>query len=109
MESCLQVQLWCADRNKSPQLILGSCVLMALSRSLLGQEFEENWWSYLCLQVFRHSWEIISFLAVFVYVVLWPTISSGHRGEIRRLLFQAATGLLCPMCSCLGSSEPEQW
>ena len=53
-----------------PQLILGSCVPMALVVSLLGQEFEEKWWSYLCSKVCRHSWETSSLLAVFVYVVL---------------------------------------
>jgi hypothetical protein len=45
---------------------------MALVVSLLGQEFEEKWWSYPCLQVCRHSWETSSLLAVIVYVVLWP-------------------------------------
>jgi hypothetical protein len=29
------------------QLFLGSCVLMALGGSLLGQEFEQKWWSEL--------------------------------------------------------------
>jgi hypothetical protein len=46
-----------------PQLILGSCFLMALGGYLLGQEFEEKWWSYLCWQVSRHSWETSSLLA----------------------------------------------
>ena len=49
-----------------PQLILGSRVLMALGGSLLGQEFEEKCWSYLCSQVCRHFWETISILVVFV-------------------------------------------
>ena len=43
-----------------PRLFLGSCVLMALSGSLLGQEFEQKWWSYLCSQVCLHSWETSS-------------------------------------------------
>ena len=42
------------------------CPLMALGRSLLGQEFEEKCWSYLCSQVCRHFWETISILVVFV-------------------------------------------
>jgi hypothetical protein len=48
-----------------PQLILGSCVLMTLGGSLLGLEFEEKWWCYLCLQVW-HSLETCSLLVVFV-------------------------------------------
>ena len=39
----------------------------------------EEWWSYLCSQVCRHSWETSSLLVVFVYVALWHRISSGHR------------------------------
>ena len=48
----------------------------------MGQEFEEKWWSYLCLQVCRHSWETSSILAVFVYVALWHRISSGRRQRL---------------------------
>jgi hypothetical protein len=59
-----------------PRLFLGSCVLMALGRSLLGQEFEEQWWSYLCSQVCRYSWESSSLLVVFGYGALWHNISS---------------------------------
>ena len=34
-----------------------SCFLCpdALGGSLLGEEFEQKWWSYLCSQVFQHS------------------------------------------------------
>ena len=74
-------------------MILGSCVLMALSRSLLGQEFEEKWWSYLCMQVCRHSWETSSFLVVFVNVAqdqVWVQV------ETRRLLSQGP-----PLGSCV--------
>ena len=63
-------------------LFFGFCVLMVLCRSLLGQEFEQKWWSYLCSQVCRHSWETSSLLAVFVYVALWHRISSGHRWRL---------------------------
>ena len=62
------------------QLSLGSCVLMALGRSILGQEFEQKWWSYLCSQVCQHSWETSSFLAVFGYGELWHRVSFGHCG-----------------------------
>jgi hypothetical protein len=43
---------------------------MALGKSLLNQEFEQKWWSYLCSQVSQHSWETISLLVVFVHVGL---------------------------------------
>jgi hypothetical protein len=56
-----------------PQLFLGSCVLMALGGSFLGQEFEQKWWSYLCSQVCQHSWETSFLPAVFVYGEPWPT------------------------------------
>jgi hypothetical protein len=39
--------IWKLERS-CPWLILISCVLRALGRSLLGQEFEQKWWSYLC-------------------------------------------------------------
>ena len=54
-----------------PLLILDSCEV--LWGSLLGQEFEGKWWSYLCSHVFS------SLLVVFVYVALWHRISSVHR------------------------------
>jgi hypothetical protein len=58
------------------RLFLGSCVLMALGRSLLGHEFEQKWWSYLCSQVCLYSWEISSLPAVFGYRALWHRITS---------------------------------
>jgi hypothetical protein len=71
---------------------------MVLGGSLLGQEFEKKWWSYMCSQVCRHSQEMSSFLAVFVYALQWYRISSGYRlkYETTRLLFQAAPDFLCP-------------
>jgi hypothetical protein len=44
---------------------------MALGGSLLGQEFEQKWWSYLCSQACLHSWETCFVLAVFEYGTLW--------------------------------------
>ena len=60
--------LWCRQKPEGscPQPILGSCVLMAMGGSLLGQEFEEKWWSYLYSQECSHSWETSSLLVVFV-------------------------------------------
>ena len=89
-------------------LFLGSCVLMALGRSLLGQEFEEKWWSYPCSKVCRHSWETRFPLAVFVYVVLWHRISSGHRWRPEDSCSRQ------PLCSCVlrvpgGFSEQQWW
>ena len=66
MESCgTGSALGCRQKPEGscPQLFLGSCVLMALGGSLLGQEFEQKWWSYLCSQVCQHSWETSSLLA----------------------------------------------
>ena len=60
-------------------MILGSCALMVQGRFLLFQKFEERELSYLCTQVCRHSWETSSLVVVFVYVALWPRISSGCR------------------------------
>ena len=59
-----------------PQLFFGSCVLMDLGRSLLGQEVERKWWSYLCSKVCWHSWETSSLLVLFGYRALWQEISS---------------------------------
>ena len=55
MESCgTGSALGCRQKPEGscPQLILGSCVLMALGGSLLGQEFEQKWWCYLCSKAF---------------------------------------------------------
>ena len=73
-----------------PQLFFGSCVLMVLGRSFLGQEFEQTWWSYLCSQGCHHSWETSSLPMVFGYGALWHRISYRHRqnleGSCSRLL-----------------------
>ena len=42
-------------RILSHVLVLGSCVLRALGGSLLSQEFEHKWCSYLCSQLCLHS------------------------------------------------------
>jgi hypothetical protein len=55
-----------------PWIFLGSCVLMALSNSLLGQEFEQKWWS--------HSWETSFLPMVFEYGALWHRTSFRHCG-----------------------------
>ena len=65
-----------------PWLFLGFCVLMALDRFLLGQEFEQKWWSYLYSQICPHSWETSSIPAVFGYGALWHRISSGCQWRV---------------------------
>ena len=53
-------------------------------RPVQGQEIEENWWPYLCLQMCRHSLEHSSILLVFLYVALWHRIRSGGcRGRLK--------------------------
>jgi hypothetical protein len=47
--------------------------------SLLGQEFEQKWWSYLYSQVCQHSWVTSSLQAVFGYGELWHRIDCGCR------------------------------
>ena len=47
--------------------------------SLLGQESEKKQWSYLCLLVCWHSWEIRSLPAVFGQGELWHRVSSWCR------------------------------
>ena len=82
MESCgTGSALGCRQKPEGscPQLFLGSCVLMALGGSLLGQEFEQKWWSYLCSQVCQHSWETSSLQKEFGNGQLWHRISSGRR------------------------------
>ena len=77
----VQGQLWGADRNQKDPV--PSCSLFLCpggsGGSLLGQEFEQKWWSYLCLKVCWLSWETSSPLVVFIYLVLWHRISSRHR------------------------------
>ena len=97
MESCgTGSALGCRQKPEGscPWLFLGSCVLMALGRSLLGQEFEQKWWSYLCSQVCQHSWETSSLLVVFGYGVLWHRISSWHRQELE----ESCPSLLLSSC-----------
>jgi hypothetical protein len=71
----------CGCRQKlegsCPPLFFGSCVLMALGGSFLTQEFEQNWWSYLCSQVCQYSWETSCLLAGFGYGEVWHRLSSG--------------------------------
>ena len=72
-------------------IFLGSCVLMALGRSLLGQEFEQKWWSHLCSQVCQHSWETSSLLVGFGYRELCHRANSGVRWKSEgrtRFLFE---------------------
>ena len=86
------------------QLFLGSCVLMALGRSLLGQKFEYKWWFYLCSQVCWLSWETSSLPAVFGYGALWHMISSrccdigsaSSADVTEKILSQAVPQFLCP-------------
>jgi hypothetical protein len=47
------------------QLFLDSCVLRALGKLLLGQEFELKWWFHLYTQVCQHAWETSSLLVGF--------------------------------------------
>ena len=82
MESCgTGLALGCRQKpvESCAQLFLGSYVLMVLGGPLLGQEFEQKWWSYLCSQVCQHSWETTCLLEVFGYGVLWHRISSRCR------------------------------
>jgi hypothetical protein len=62
-----------------PWLFIGFCVLIAVGRSLLGQEFQWKPWSHLCSQVFQHFWETSSFLEGFGYEELWHRVSFRHR------------------------------
>jgi hypothetical protein len=49
-------------------MFLGSCVLMALGGSLLGQEFEQEWRYYIWSQVFQCSWESSSLWEEYGYL-----------------------------------------
>jgi hypothetical protein len=86
----VQVLLWSADRNQKDPA--PGCPLVPVSEWLLGQEFEQKWWSYLCSQVSQHSWETNSLWTVFGYGVLWHRISSRCRwkpGFCPRLLLSS--------------------
>ena len=78
-----------------PLLFLGPCVLMALGRSLLGQEFEQKWWYHLCSQVCQHFWETSSLSEGFRYRELWDRDGSRAQMETRseRLHFYVGLAL----------------
>jgi hypothetical protein len=57
-----------------PWLFLGFSILIVLGGSLLGQKFEQKWWSYL----WSHFWGICVLPVVVRFEVLWHRISSGH-------------------------------
>ena len=52
-------------------LFLGFCVLMVQGGSLLSQEFEQKWWSYLCPQVCQH---LLSSRGIWV----WSTVAQDQ-------------------------------
>jgi hypothetical protein len=80
----------------TPRLLLGSCVLKALGGSLLGQVFEQRWWSYLYSQACQHSWETSSLLIELWYGALWHRVSSRHRWKLERS---------CTRCSLICNSK----
>ena len=85
MESCgIGSAQGCTQKQEGPYppLFLGSRVLMALGRSLLKQEFEQKWWSYLCSQVFQDSWKTSSLQMVFG--TLWHLNSFQCRQKAER-------------------------
>jgi hypothetical protein len=65
----------------------------ALGGSLLALEFEQKWWSYLCSQVYQHSWETSSIMVgswngeMFSNVCQhsWETCSLLEGSEYRKL------------------------
>jgi hypothetical protein len=87
------------SEGSRPRLFLDSCVLMAHGVSLLGQEFEQKWWSYLCSQVCLHSWETSFLLEVIGYGALWHRISSGNSGEGSALDAEGKQKAPVPGCS----------
>jgi hypothetical protein len=87
MESCAKAStLRCRKKPEGscPQMFLGSFVLMALVGSLLCQEIEEKWLSYLCLQVCWPYQEnssllvVISLCSAVAHDQLWPHTESGR-------------------------------
>ena len=52
-------QIWKLE-GSCPRLFLGSFFQMALGVPLLGQEFEQKWWSHLCSQVYQLCWKTSS-------------------------------------------------
>jgi hypothetical protein len=77
-----------------PRQFIGSCVLMVLFMSLLGQEFEQKWWSHLCSQVCQHSWKTCSLPVSSGYEDLWHKFSSRHRWKQK----ESCPGLLLGSC-----------
>lgn len=71
------------------------CALMGLGGSLLGQKFEQKWWSYLFSQMCQHSWETSSLWSLFGYGPVWHRFSSPMQMETRKILSQAAPWFLC--------------
>ena len=81
MESCATGStLGCKGRPKISclRLFFGWCVLMALGESLLGQKFEQKWWSFLCSQVYQHSGRPVLYGGIW-YGELWKRIRSGWK------------------------------
>ena len=79
----------------------------ALGESLLGQKFEQKWWSHLCSQVCQHFCETISLLVGSGYGELWHRFHSRCRWKLEGS---------CPwlfLCSCvmrmLGESFSAEW
>ena len=74
MESCgTQSTLECREKPEGScfQLILGSCVLMALWGSLWARNLKRSGGLTCAQEVCRHIWEKSSLLEVHVYVALW--------------------------------------
>ena len=70
---------WKRSGVSRPQLILGSCVLMTLLQSLLGQEFKTSGG---LTYARRCVGEASSFLVVYMYVALWHMIISGCKQRL---------------------------
>ena len=90
-------------------MFLGSCVLIALDGPLLGQEFEQKLWSYLCSQVCGHSWGTSSLPMVFEYGTAVAQDQLPEHSETRKILSQAAPLFLCPEGSQGDPSEQKWW
>jgi hypothetical protein len=98
MEHCgTKSSLVCRQKMEGscPQLLLVSCVLMALGRSLLGQKFKQKGWSNCVYICFMHFWETSSLQTAFVCGVLWYMTSSGYydTGSVSHLLLQTSNNL----------------
>ena len=111
MESCgTESALGCRWKPEGfcPWLFLGSCVLMALGGSLLGQEFEQKWCSYLCSQVCQHSWETSFPLLGFGYGELGTGSSLGHRWKLEGFCLRLLLGS-CVLRAPAGPWEQKWW